>query len=180
MALVQIVLRKVEGRSAAQVAAAARALQRSGFINYFGLQRFGNGASATHRCARFCFLSSCLQNLPSQVGHHRVGALLFRGEWREAVRCILQPRHNDRPDNVAARRLYLDEGDAIGAAKAMQPYLAAEKAILQVSAPLLKGPPSCHNRRSVLKSSTLECSTWRERGRMTAWARLEVCHAAYA
>lgn len=33
----------------AQVAAAVEGLAKDGFVNYFGLQRFGSGASATHR-----------------------------------------------------------------------------------------------------------------------------------
>ena len=37
------------GEAEAAVAAAAEALRRSGFINYYGLQRFGSGAVPTHR-----------------------------------------------------------------------------------------------------------------------------------
>lgn len=52
----ELVLRNVQSSSAgsaeeaeAAVAAAAEALRRSGFINYYGLQRFGSGAVPTHR-----------------------------------------------------------------------------------------------------------------------------------
>lgn len=44
-----MVLRNVEADSPAVVAEAAEGLRRSGFINYFGLQRFGSGAVPTHR-----------------------------------------------------------------------------------------------------------------------------------
>lgn len=44
-----IILRNVEAESASAVAAAAEGLRASGFINYFGLQRFGSGAVPTHR-----------------------------------------------------------------------------------------------------------------------------------
>lgn len=32
-----------------QVVAAVEGLARDGFVNYFGLQRFGSGMSATHK-----------------------------------------------------------------------------------------------------------------------------------
>lgn len=47
----EIVLRKLTGATAEQVQAAADGLKASGFINYYGLQRFGSNDSATHRCA---------------------------------------------------------------------------------------------------------------------------------
>ncbi len=44
----EIVLRNIEPADADQVSAAAIALRNSGFLNYYGLQRFGSGAP-THR-----------------------------------------------------------------------------------------------------------------------------------
>ena len=46
----ELVLRAVQGASAEAVAAAAKGLRTSGFVNYYGLQRFGTGATPTHRC----------------------------------------------------------------------------------------------------------------------------------
>ncbi|KAK9809841.1 hypothetical protein WJX72_000220 [[Myrmecia] bisecta] len=90
--LFEITLRQVEGATACQLAAAADALREQGFINYFGLQRFGAGA----------------------IGTHRVGAKLLRGEWREAVELIMQPKDAERAENVDARQLYLQKGDIHG------------------------------------------------------------------
>lgn len=45
--LFDIILREVDGRPA-DIAAAAAALKESGFINYFGLQRFGNEGVPTY------------------------------------------------------------------------------------------------------------------------------------
>ena len=45
----EIILRNIEAESPAVVEAAAKGLRRSGFVNYYGLQRFGSGAVATHR-----------------------------------------------------------------------------------------------------------------------------------
>ena len=44
-----LVLRNVDPEARSTVADAATALHDSGFINYFGLQRFGSGDAPTHR-----------------------------------------------------------------------------------------------------------------------------------
>ena len=44
-------LRNIEATGPAAVEAAAEGLRQSGFINYFGLQRFGSGEVPTHRCS---------------------------------------------------------------------------------------------------------------------------------
>ena len=109
----EITLRGVQGGSLADVAAAAGSLKARGFINYYGLQRFGSGAAPTHS----------------------IGLQLLKGEWREAVRLILQPHEGEREDSAAARRLYLDGDDIQGALKAMPMYQTAERAILEVPVP---------------------------------------------
>ncbi|CAN1168033.1 Multisubstrate pseudouridine synthase 7 [Linum perenne] len=68
-----ITLRGVVADSEETVKASAESLGKHGFINYFGLQRFGSGSVATHL----------------------VGAALFRGEWKSAVGMILDPREGD-------------------------------------------------------------------------------------
>ncbi|KAK2992406.1 hypothetical protein RJ640_027854 [Escallonia rubra] len=55
------------------IKASADALGKHGFINYFGLQRFGSGSVPTHL----------------------IGATLLRGEWKSAVNMILDPREGD-------------------------------------------------------------------------------------
>lgn len=68
-----ITLRGVVADSVDTIKAAADSLGRHGFINYFGLQRFGSGSVPTHR----------------------IGAALLRGEWKCAVDLILDPRDGD-------------------------------------------------------------------------------------
>ncbi|KAF8388099.1 hypothetical protein HHK36_026765 [Tetracentron sinense] len=58
-----ITLRGVVAESEETIKAAADALGRQGFINYFGLQRFGSGTVPTHL----------------------IGATLLRGEWQTAI-----------------------------------------------------------------------------------------------
>ena len=45
----QITLREVQGATRDEVGAAVEALKEQGFINYYGLQRFGSGSSPTHK-----------------------------------------------------------------------------------------------------------------------------------
>ena len=45
----EITLRALQAQSLSDVAAAAEAVRTNGFINYYGLQRFGTGGAATHR-----------------------------------------------------------------------------------------------------------------------------------
>lgn len=65
-----ITLRNVIAESADVINAAVNGLSKNGFINYYGLQRFGSGSVPTHF----------------------VGAALLRGEWRHAVSLILGTR----------------------------------------------------------------------------------------
>lgn len=74
-----------------QASSAVSQLSARGFVNYFGLQRFGSG-------------SGC----PT----HRVGALLLRGQWQPAVDMLLGPSAEDRPDVAAAKAQYAADRDA--------------------------------------------------------------------
>ncbi|KAL6841932.1 hypothetical protein ACP4OV_028444 [Aristida adscensionis] len=62
-----ITLRNVVAESDDVINAAVDGLNKNGFINYYGLQRFGSGSVPTHL----------------------IGAALLRGEWRHAVNLIL-------------------------------------------------------------------------------------------
>ncbi|DBB03074.1 TPA: hypothetical protein ACH3X1_013389 [Trebouxia sp. C0004] len=105
----QITLRELKAATRYQIEAAAAALKEGGFINYYGLQRFGSGSVPTHK----------------------VGATLLRGRYEEAVRLIMQPRDGEREETAEARRLYLEKGDVTGALSKMQRHLTAERAILE-------------------------------------------------
>ncbi|EFJ45168.1 hypothetical protein VOLCADRAFT_64047, partial [Volvox carteri f. nagariensis] len=91
-----------------QVTAACEAVARTGFINYFGLQRFGTGGAPTHE----------------------VGRALLRCEYENAVRLVLTGRSDERPEIAAARRLFFEEGDAQGALRGIPNYMLGERAVL--------------------------------------------------
>ncbi|XP_059153682.1 pseudouridylate synthase 7 homolog [Physella acuta] len=67
-----IVLRNVQG-STETVDNAISSLKANGFINYFGMQRFGT----------------------TSVPTHKVGCALLHGDWEKAIDLILQPRDDN-------------------------------------------------------------------------------------
>lgn len=107
--LFTLTMRGVEPGSKETVALAVKALTTSGFINYFGLQRFG-----TH-------------TIPT----HAIGAALLRGAWSEAIELILRPRAADKADVAAARAVYKETGDAAAALKLMPHWCVAERGLLE-------------------------------------------------
>lgn len=67
-------------------------LRDNGFINYYGLQRFGTIAA---------------------IPTYEIGLALLQGKWAEAVDLILKPREGEQDINLAeARELYKDTKDA--------------------------------------------------------------------
>ncbi|KAG0057689.1 multisubstrate pseudouridine synthase 7 [Gryganskiella cystojenkinii] len=83
-------------------------LREKGFMNYFGMQRFGTGS----------------------VGTHDVGRALLRGEWKEAVHLIMKPRLGEGPDITKARQHWAEHKDAEAAYKMFPRRWVAESQIL--------------------------------------------------
>ncbi|KHN31449.1 Multisubstrate pseudouridine synthase 7 [Glycine soja] len=110
-----ITLRGIVADSEDIIKASADALGRHGFINYFGLQRFGSGSLPTHL----------------------IGAALLQGEWKLAVDMILDPRDGDilfiiqKSAIAKARKYYKESSDVVGTLKQLPRYLVAERAVLQ-------------------------------------------------
>lgn len=78
----EIVLRNVSGAPEEAIAGTLSSIGDKGFINYFGLQRFGQGGAGTHE----------------------VGALLLKGCWKEAVSAIMAVRQQARRYELASMR----------------------------------------------------------------------------
>ncbi|KAG6773358.1 hypothetical protein POTOM_020629 [Populus tomentosa] len=111
-----VTLRGVIADSEDTIKAAADSLGRHGFINYFGLQRFGTGSVPTHL----------------------IGATLLRGEWKTAVSLILDPREGDILllfpclDVIRmVREYYKESNDIEGTLRQLPRHLVAERAVLQ-------------------------------------------------
>ncbi|XP_021817485.1 multisubstrate pseudouridine synthase 7 isoform X2 [Prunus avium] len=104
-----ITLRGVVADSEDTIKASAIALGKQGFINYFGLQRFGSGSVPTHL----------------------IGATLLRGEWKSTVSLFLDPREGEKNAITEAREYYKETNDIEGTLRQLPRHLVSEKAILQ-------------------------------------------------
>ncbi|KAJ6413824.1 hypothetical protein OIU84_006599 [Salix udensis] len=97
-----VTLRGVIADSEDTIKAAADSLGRHGFINYFGLQRFGTGSVPTHL----------------------IGAALLRGEWKTAESNDIEGTLRQLPRHLVAERAVLQclkkcPGDYLQALKAI-------------------------------------------------------------
>ena len=105
-------------RAALETAAAdaARAVDADGFVNYFGLQRFGTGGTCN-----------------SLVGGAVLAAATGGGDWKRVVDLILAPAKADDEAAADAKRRYA-AGDVAGAAERMPRQCRSEKQVLRALA----------------------------------------------
>ncbi|KAJ2368394.1 multisubstrate pseudouridine synthase 7, partial [Coemansia sp. RSA 2607] len=111
-----IVLRFVRGAEQGAVERVLQSIGSRGFVNYFGLQRFGSNS----------------------VASHEVGRAVLLGDWALAVDLVLRPRAGE-PQGINLARGCWARGDVQGALDAMPSRGAlAERAVLRR---LLSGDP---------------------------------------
>lgn len=84
------------------------AMKQSGFINYFGRQRFGS----------------------SSVKSHTIGLALLREDWAEATRLLLAPRPGEHGPVQAARIHWMNTCSAAEARELFPSWCTAERQIL--------------------------------------------------
>lgn len=101
----------------AVIADSFQSLQKNGFINYYGLQRFGTFSISTHE----------------------LGIIILKEDWKGAAELILAEQDRVVPDSVEARRKWAETGDAAEAAKLMPRRCSAEHAVLNSLAKEKKG-----------------------------------------
>ncbi|KAJ1617901.1 pseudouridine synthase, partial [Pavlovales sp. CCMP2436] len=104
-----VVLRAVPAAELALVDAAARSIGAAGFVNFYGLQRFGNN--------------------PAAPTHH-IGRALLRRQWREAIDLILAPRGGENAQVHVARTAYAKSRDPAECLRLMPPFMGRERALL--------------------------------------------------
>ncbi|CAH0473707.1 unnamed protein product [Peronospora belbahrii] len=92
-----------------QIHEVVRSWSEHGFINYFGLQRFGTKAIATHE----------------------IGRAILQRDYKRVVDLLLSPHEGDATKIREARQAFQDAQDIEAALKALPPYLIAERAVLQ-------------------------------------------------
>ncbi|KAJ3167140.1 hypothetical protein HDU88_002477 [Geranomyces variabilis] len=104
----KIALRDVECREESDIERAMCSLRDNGFVNYFGMQRFGT------------------RSLPT----YAVGIAYLNGQFKAAVDMILEPMEGERKEVTEARRLWLEDKNAKGAFADMPKHCVAERSIL--------------------------------------------------
>jgi len=70
---------------------ATNSLAETGFINYFGHQRFGSGCSGKRDNVK----QQTSKLTMKFTGTHKVGIHLLKGEWDKAVEAIMSPKEVD-------------------------------------------------------------------------------------
>ncbi|KAJ2693159.1 multisubstrate pseudouridine synthase 7, partial [Coemansia spiralis] len=106
----RIVLRHVQGADAESLEPVLEGIRATGFINYYGMQRFGT----------------------QSISSHTVGIAALKADWREAVDLILRTRSGDCKDVSRAREIWRDTQDAKAALELLPPRAAvAEYSVLQ-------------------------------------------------
>lgn len=84
---------------------AVTTVRDDGFINYYGMQRFGT----------------------SQIPTHVIGLLLLRSEWELACDTLLAERQDEHSGAREARRLWREEKNADAALKCLPRGNVAER-----------------------------------------------------
>lgn len=104
-----VVIRNITG-SEENIATAFESFTKNGFINYFGLQRFGT----------------------TSVPTHVVGIALLKSQWQEVINLLLKPREADIDINLSkALKEYAKSGDAESALKCLKYKSSIEGILLQ-------------------------------------------------
>ncbi|KAJ7638956.1 pseudouridine synthase [Roridomyces roridus] len=104
-----ITLRSVQVDSMETLNKALEVIKYKGFINYYGMQRFGTASVPTHA----------------------IGLALLKSEWQKAISMIMSKRHGEHPEVEAARDAWLVEGDIDKALELMPRRVVAERCILE-------------------------------------------------
>ncbi|KAJ3869447.1 pseudouridine synthase [Lentinula novae-zelandiae] len=104
-----ITLRSVQVDSMETLDKALNIVKNTGFINYYGMQRFGTASVPTHA----------------------IGLALLQSNWQKAASLILQPRHGEHPDVETARNAWLVDNDLDKALSLMPRRVVAERCLLE-------------------------------------------------
>ena len=104
-----IVIRNVQESSLAAVDTALESLRRDGFVNYFGLQRFGTFS----------------------VSSHHLGQLILAEDFDGAIECLLSPQGVVNDESREARLKWAETHDAQETLKLMPKRNSAECNVLQ-------------------------------------------------
>lgn len=92
-----------------QIHTAVKSWTTRGFINYFGLQRFGTKSIPTHE----------------------IGRAILQRDYKLVVDLVMKPQVGDASKIAEARQQFQENQNVDAALRALPPYLIAERAVLQ-------------------------------------------------
>ncbi|KAG8860947.1 hypothetical protein FRB91_000143 [Serendipita sp. 411] len=104
-----ITLRNVKAPSTEAINQSMEVLKTKGFVNYYGMQRFGTASIPTHA----------------------IGLALLRSDWAKAIDMILRPRPGETPEIQEARLAWAVEKNLDKALQLMPRRVVAERCILE-------------------------------------------------
>ncbi|KAI5948716.1 PUS7 [Candida theae] len=105
-------------------------LDKHGFINYFGMQRFGSFSVPTHE----------------------LGIALLQEDWEKCVELLLSEQEVCSPGTMEMRKIWKEKRDAKEASKALPRHFVAENCILKVLSSEQQDSDKKYKRHSYLKS----------------------------
>jgi tRNA pseudouridine13 synthase len=100
-----------------RISGSLAALKEKGFINYFGMQRFGTFSVSTHT----------------------IGKYVLTSDWERVCELILSPQEQVLPESVEARKVWADTKDAKKVLPLMPKKCVAEQAVLKMLSQNPKG-----------------------------------------
>lgn len=104
----EIILRSLSAPSDLEVISACESVRTQGFINYFGLQRFGKGGSKSHE----------------------IGREILKSKWEACVNMLFTSKSDDRVNIAQAKVLYHEQKYQL-AIGLLPDQMHAEKGVLQ-------------------------------------------------
>ncbi|ESO12071.1 hypothetical protein HELRODRAFT_63211, partial [Helobdella robusta] len=104
----EIIIRNLDGANVC-IENSLSMLKRNGFINYFGMQRFG----ATEVC------------------NSRVGKCLIQSDWITAIELILKPRNEENDLIMECRKTWHETHDPSKALQALKNFSCIERKLLE-------------------------------------------------
>ncbi|RCK66881.1 Multisubstrate pseudouridine synthase 7 [Candida viswanathii] len=119
-----------KGDVEATVSSCFESLKKNGFINYFGMQRFGSFSVSTHE----------------------YGKLLLTLNWEEFIEVLLSEQDAVAPASAEARRIWAETRDPEQALAALPHYFVAETAILKTLRHETQNADKKYSKNAYLKS----------------------------
>ncbi|KYQ90650.1 tRNA pseudouridine synthase D [Tieghemostelium lacteum] len=103
-----VAIRDIQDANDQLITQSVEDFKQTGFMNYFGTQRFGTG----------------------EIGTHEIGKAVLKGDFEKVASLLLDPRENEREGATKARKYYKETGDINKTISMLPHQLTGEKMFL--------------------------------------------------